>query len=269
VKRNLSDLNEVFYDGVIVDITKMKDFEKSLISKNVELEKAYMELDRFVYSASHDLRAPLTSILGIVKVAETERNQVGSAADVDNYFGMIKKSVNKLDSFVQDIIHYYRNSRLDNELERFSLAEVLNTSFENLSYMKSASYIKFELEEGVPEDLYHDKSRILVIVNNLISNAIKYHKDEPGSIIRARAVVDEDNLTIWIEDNGIGIKEESQNYIFDMFYRAGAGSVGSGLGLYIVSESVKKLGGKISVDSTLGKGSVFCVVLPLVTESNE
>ena len=269
MKRNRSDADEVFYDGVMVDITKLKDYERSLISKNVELEKAYMELDRFVYSASHDLRAPLTSILGIVKVAELERKQIGNEAEVDVYLGMIKKSVDKLDSFVQDIIHYYRNSRVDNTSQTFDLAELLSTSFENLRYIKSASHIQFQLEEGAPQHLHHDRGRIQVIVNNLISNAIKYHKDVEGSKITAKALVDDENLTIWIADNGQGIKAEAQAHIFDMFYRAGADSVGSGLGLYIVSESVKKLGGKISVDSTLGKGSVFCVVLPLVLKSDE
>jgi signal transduction histidine kinase len=113
---------------------------------------------------------------------------------------------------------------------------------------------------------------LTIILNNFISNGIRYF-DPAKSLpfIEIRMVVDEKEAQITIEDNGIGIKEEEVENIFKMFYRASESSKGSGLGLFIVKESVDRLGGKITVASKLGKGTKFIVTLPnhyVIAEAN-
>lgn len=270
VKRNkVQNDASTYYDGILVNVTSIKDTERELIAKNKDLEKAYMELDRFVYSASHDLRAPLTSVMGIVKIAFAEMDTL-ETAQFKEYLEMIKTTVSRLDHFIQEIIHYYRNNRIEVSNVEIKFDQVLDQSFENLQYMKEASHISFTKEYAIESTFYSDPGRIQIILNNLIANAIKYHDKTEGGWIRARIeTTEEDSILISIEDNGPGIGERHITKIFDMFYRAGIDKAGSGLGLYIVGEAVKKLGGKIWVDSTVGKGSTFFVKLPNNTPADE
>ncbi len=263
VKRNrIQHEGDTYYDGILVNVTSIKDTERELIAKNKDLEKAYMELDRFVYSASHDLRAPLTSVMGIVKIAFAEIDTL-ETAQFREYLEMIKTTVSRLDHFIQEIIHYYRNNRIEVSNVEIAFDQVLDQSFENLQYMKEAGHISFTKEYHLNSTFYSDPGRIQIILNNLIANAIKYHDKTEGGWIRAAIESQEDDsVLISIVDNGPGIGERHITKIFDMFYRAGIDKAGSGLGLYIVGEAVKKLGGKIWVDSTVGKGSTFFVKLP-------
>lgn len=270
VKRNrVTNDQNTYYDGILVNVTSIKDTERELIAKNKDLEKAYMELDRFVYSASHDLRAPLTSVLGIVKIAFAEMDTL-ERDQFRDYLEMIRTTVSRLDHFIQEIIHYYRNNRLEVNNVQVDFAKTIDQSYENLQYMKEASHLKFSKNIDLDTPFYSDQGRIQIILNNLIANAIKYHDKASGGWITASIEREEDgSVLVSIEDNGPGIGERHITKIFDMFYRAGIDKAGSGLGLYIVGEAVKKLGGKIWVESTLGKGSTFFVKLPNNTPVNE
>jgi signal transduction histidine kinase len=127
--------------------------------------------------------------------------------------------------------------------------------------------IKKQIEDGFERLKYHEGSeqghRIAVVLNNLISNAIKYrdaHKD--NQFIKVEMHIDQTTATLYFSDNGIGISEEWQVKIFDMFFRATERSEGAGLGLYIVKEAIEKLGGKIQVQSKVDEGSTFIITLP-------
>jgi hypothetical protein len=110
-----------------------------------------------------------------------------------------------------------------------------------------------------------DPSRLRVILNNLISNSIKYSDpDKNELIITISASVSEDHFTFSVEDNGLGIAEDQKGKIFNMFYRASENAVGSGLGLYIVKESLERLNGSIRLESKVGRGSIFIVTLPVL-----
>ena len=225
-----------------------------------ELLKANTELDKFVYSVSHDLRAPLTSMLGIVEISESITEQ----DIIREQLGMVKGNIKKLDGFILDILAYSRNSRMEVKKEEIHFKELLNDITNNLKFIGGNNRnvdIKYNVSNGV---LFHsDKSRLNVILNNLISNSIRYQN--PGAqspYVDIQVNVSADEARIIIKDNGIGISKEHQSKIFEMFYRVSENSVGSGLGLFIVKESIEKLNGKIVLESELGQGTIFNIRIP-------
>lgn len=246
-------------DGVVVNITEKKQSEELLKSKNEELKKINEELDRFVYSASHDLRAPLTSLLGLINIAQSDRYINGIAEHLE----LMRRSVLKLDSFIIDIINYSRNARLDIEVEEIDLKALVTDAMANLQYVISTEKIEKRINIVQKVPLYSDSKRITILLNNLISNAIRYHNlilDDP--YIEVKGKVTKKKARIDVIDNGKGIGKQYLNNIFAMFFRASDDSKGSGLGLYIVKETVAKLNGKISVTSEVGEGSTFSIVIP-------
>lgn len=240
-------------------ITDLHLIEVRLQQKNQELENTNKELDRFVYSASHDLSAPLKSILGLVTISRLETD-----SPAPRYLNEIEQSVLKLDSFIAEILDYSRNKRLDVTAEQIELKKLCEEILENLRYLENYARIKIELEEFEPGIIHQDKVRLKIILSNLISNAIKFQKKDPTHqpLIRISSKRKSEKTVIQVEDNGEGIKPELSPKIFDMFFRASDRASGSGLGLYIAKESASKIGAKISHHSEFGRGSVFTVELP-------
>lgn len=229
-----------------------------IAQQNLELKKINAELDRFVYSASHDLRAPLVSIQGLSRLAIEE-----SQSDVDKkYFKLINDRIVRLDDFIRDIIEYSRNARTERKPELFSINSMIHEVIENLKYMEGADRIAFLVSTSV-EEVYSDKNRLKVVLSNIISNAIKYHNlNQENPRVEIVVNLSESTVNICIQDNGIGIQDEAREKIFDMFYRATDRSGGSGLGLYIVKEIIERLDGRISVNSVFGEGTTFEVCIP-------
>jgi signal transduction histidine kinase len=231
--------------------------------RNAELNKLNSELDRFVYSTSHDLRAPLASILGLVNLSRLE------AKNKDEYINLIEKSVKKLDEFISEIIDYSRNSRLDLEPDVINFEVLANSAIEDLAYLDNENKLEKTVSVNGSASFYSDKTRIGIILNNLLSNAIKYYNpNEPTPAVNISITHTDKHATIRVTDNGIGIKDEHQENIFKMFFRGSERSKGSGLGLYIVKETVEKLGGTITVQSKISKGSTFEVVLPSLVKKS-
>lgn len=243
---------------------KRKSAEHTLRKRNEELVKINQELDSFVYSVSHNLRAPLMSVLGLLRLAYIEVERSGKETDVLlSYFSMMEHSINKLDDTLKEILDYSRNARSEIRIEQVDFRKVLEDGFERLRYHEGSERIEkiIEVEDNAP--LYSDTNRLSVVLNNLISNAIKYR--DPGKehqYVKVKARVTEKNLTLTFSDNGIGINSELVNKIFDMFFRATEKSEGAGLGLYIVKETVEKLGGRISTSSDVGIGTTFQIEIP-------
>jgi len=239
---------------------KLQKDKKILEEKNAELKKTNMELDKFVYSVSHDLRAPLSSMLGIIEISEEETKEPMQL----EHLGMLKGSIKRLDTFIQDILNYSRNSRMEVQKEEINFKEILNDISNNLKYIGGNNQ-KAEININVDEKsaFRSDKTRLQVVLNNLISNAIRYQNPKTEKpIIEVRIATTDKGAHIVVKDNGIGISKENQAKVFDMFYRVSKNSVGSGLGLYIVKETIDKLNGTVEVESEIGKGSTFGIHLP-------
>ncbi|MFM9838550.1 MAG: sensor histidine kinase [Cyclobacteriaceae bacterium] len=235
--------------------------ENEILVKNEQLSKTNQELDRFVYSASHDLKAPLSSILGLIEIAQRTEDP----EEVKTCLGMMKERVNNLDDFIKEIIDYSRNSRLELKKETFALLTLMKEVVDGLRYAEGFEniYIIYSIDSEL--EMVSDRSRLKVVLNNLIGNAFKYHDpDKENPLIEISANSESVNLKIEIKDNGLGIAPEHQAKVFDMFYRASEKSKGSGLGLYIVKETIEKMSGRISVESQLSKGTKFTVFLPMI-----
>ena len=230
-----------------------------LVENNILLSRTNEELDRFVYSTSHDLRAPLSSIMGLINITLDSQNP----NDVKKYLALMKDRVHSLHDFIKDITDYSRNNRLEVKREPLKLADLAHEVWESLKFSPEAENIDFLID--IPDDVYieSDKNRLRVIIGNLISNAVRYHdlkKDQ--QYIRMHYQMNGRVAYIKVEDNGQGIATEYHTKIFEMFFRANEESKGSGLGLYIVKEALMKLSGTISLESTVGVGTTFTIVLP-------
>ncbi|MEL7001328.1 MAG: HAMP domain-containing sensor histidine kinase [Bacteroidota bacterium] len=247
---------------------KFKNLASEIEVKNKTLEKTNQELDRFAYSTSHDLRAPLLSVLGLINISKMETSE----EHTKEYLSMMEGRVHNLDAFIKDITDYSRNSRLAVTLEPVDFTSTVNDILDSHKFNENASNITFYKEIRLDRLLNIDKKRLEVILNNLVNNAIKYHnieQDHPEVIIRV--IFDGNNVKVTVKDNGTGIPKHHQGQVFDMFFRASEQSQGSGLGLYIVKESLEKINGTIQVFSEPGIGTEFVVIIPAeeVTELNE
>ncbi|MFP4505057.1 MAG: ATP-binding protein [Cyclobacteriaceae bacterium] len=246
--------------GVVMDVTHIKENEAALAQKNEDLEKINSELDHFVYRTSHNLRAPLASVMGLVSLME----QVDSKEEQSVYLKHISSSMVKLDETIQEINNYSKNARVELNLEEVNLIELVKDVFETLLFMRGKESVEFSLD--IPDSLriISDASRLKIIFNNLLSNAMKYVHPVTGDCkIRVAATVLKGKLEIMVADQGMGIPEEYQSRIFEMFFRATNAAPGSGLGLYIVKEAVNKLNGSIRLESREGEGTTFFLSLPL------
>ncbi len=241
---------------------QMKEIKKKsiLLKKgNKELKKLNNELDSFLYSTAHDLRSPLTSLLGLIHIMEHENKQ----DDLKPYFQMMQGSIYRMEDFIAQIVGYSKNKRLEMISEKLDLYSLISEIFDNHQFVEGASKIDrlVDVKEKVP--FYSDKGRVLILFNNLISNAIRYadlSKEKP--FVRIQITVDESEAIIEFADNGVGIAAEHLDKIFNMFYRANTGSKGSGLGLFIFKETMTKLKGLVNVESEFGVGTKFFIRLP-------
>lgn len=240
---------------------QMMKREKDLADANISLTKVNTELDRFVHNTSHDLRAPLHSLQGLIQLTD----YTNDPKELKEYVELMRDRVTNLEKFVQTIANYARDSNQALILEKVSVKNLIRLSLENLRFFPGSEKIK--IIQQIPESLEitTDITRMLIVLNNLISNSLKYqdeNKNEKFIKISAEALLEK--LVLTIQDNGVGIPEDSIHKIFEMYARLHNQSFGSGLGLYIVKETVEKLRGKIQVQSKVGVGSTFWIEVPLV-----
>jgi PAS domain S-box-containing protein len=249
----------IYYAGFGFNVTRLRESQVSLEKKNEELNKVNQELDRFVYSISHDLRAPVASVLGLISLAE----EAPKLEDTKEVLKMQREALDRLDLYIRDVIDYSRNKRLTPISKRLVLSEIVENSLTNLAYLPTIGQIEFfhEYEQG--DHVWSDQMRVRIVVNNLLSNAIKYldpKKDHP--YIRIATSRQKNGLTVIVQDNGVGINPDYEERVWEMFYRGTSDSSGSGLGLYILQESLAALEGTVELETEFGKGTKFTVFIP-------
>jgi PAS domain S-box-containing protein len=252
--------------GTIQDVTQQKSSELELEKNIVELKKSNSELDKFVYSVSHDLRAPLSSMLGVVEITEEETQD----KLVLEHMSMLKGSIKRLDGFIADILSYSRNSRLDIIREEINFKEMIDDIKGHLKYMSGFNRkVDITVDINNEKRFLSDKNRINMVLNNIISNAIRYQNQAINDpFVNVKIDMSDTETNIIVKDNGIGISKENIDKIFEMFYRVSENSIGSGLGLYIVKETIQKLKGVINVESEPGIGTTFQLSIPNLINSN-
>jgi signal transduction histidine kinase len=238
----------------------LRNNELQMRNQNTQLVKANAELDRFVYSASHDLRAPLSSIAGIINLTE----KTDSAEELKMYLKMIQGRVVVLDKFITDIIQYSRNTRLEVIREEVELEQIVNEVVDGLRFNEGVHRIQFGTHIQQGAKISTDPVRLRMVLNNLVSNAVRYHdKLKEKQFIEIEYRSGNPHIEISVKDNGQGIRPEHIDKIFEMFYKTASSTGGSGLGLYIAREAATHMGGSISVRSVYGSGSTFSLLLPV------
>ena len=249
-------LNGILY--IAKDISKIKQAE-------VELTNINKELNTFVYKASHDLKGPLASIIGLVGIAEEDienATQKDAAEIALNYFKMVKESARILENNLINLIEvtYLKQAGLNSEV--IDLPEVIGNIIQSLRHVKGYEKVQVELDLHQEFEFVSDLKLLKSILQNLIENAFKYRNEDLNeNRVKITFHQSKTESTLEIADNGLGVPEEFQEKIFEMFFRASQRSSGSGLGLYLVRNSVQKLGGTIALNSD-AEGSSFLVELP-------
>ena len=236
---------------ILHDITERK-------LKHRKLQKTNDHLDHFIFKTIHDLRAPIHSAMGLIDL--TSRS---SEEDKEKYISLIKFNLEKLDSFIDEVSSFYKNEKLGIVNEKINFDELFKSERELLQNLPGAGEIDFGYHFQGACDLFSDSLRLKTILTNILSNSIKYsdpYKDD--RFINVSVDVDDSNCQITIQDNGLGIDAQHLDKIFDIFFRSHTQIHGTGLGLYIVKDTVMRLGGEIRVESKLGEGTLFVINLP-------
>lgn len=243
----------------------LEQSEKELILLN---QKTAEELEFLVYSISHDLRSPVLSVKGLFSlIKDFEKLQ----PEQISYLKMAEGSIDRLDLTIYDILDFADNANLTYKAELFNIRVMVQEIFDDLRFLYKVP-ISFQIDIQGCDEVHADRKRIKTIIKNLASNAVKYsRKDSDDAFVKFTMFQNHQSIEFEIADNGIGIPEEEQEKIFEMFYRYAPDTNGSGLGLFIVKEVLAKIGGTISLKSVRSQGSAFRVNLPLcgVIENSE
>lgn len=248
---HLTPIYEVGYALTLQDITDLK-----------EIDRVRSE---FIHTVSHDLRSPLTSVIGYTELVE----RAGSLNDNQREFlKRIQESVQHITSLINDLLELGSiEAGLDTRREFVHLDGILNYTLEMLQGQVKAKHInlKTEVASALPA-LRANPVRLRQVLDNVVGNAIKYSHDQGEVTVAMRA--EDDQIIVQVTDNGPGIPAKDQAHIFDKFYRGSniSSKAGSGLGLAIVKSIVEAHQGRMWVESTVGKGSTFFVILPVLAE---
>ena len=252
-------LSLLFYNRLLDEKVKMRT--AALNTKNKELESSLKEMENFSYIASHDIKEPMrvvSSVTGLIQKKLTRKE--GDTNEFKNEFDLVNNSIKQLYTLIEDLSEFvnFKSSDLT-----YQLVDSKNLAL-NVSDMlgnKTADF-KGKINVGELPNIYSSTSLLTVIFKNLIENGLKYNdSDNPEIDISYQAKAN--HHVFRFKDNGIGIDKKYHKYIFQMFKRLESRSVkGSGLGLGLVSKSVEKLKGSITVKSKVGQGSEFILSLP-------
>ncbi|HNP18342.1 MAG TPA: PAS domain-containing sensor histidine kinase [Fulvivirga sp.] len=233
---------------------------ESLVKTLEELSDRNFELDQLVYRTSHDLRSPLRSVLGLVNLFKLE-----AEGQPHEYIEKIESSILKMDDFIKSMLDYSRTSRMGVKNKVINIKELIDEIISGLEFLEGFKNMKITTSiSGSKNTLAVDPLRLRIVIGNILSNAIKYRNVKlKQNLLEIDVKILKDQASLTFKDNGIGISKKYLKKVFDMFYRATEQSDGSGLGMYIVKQSIDKMNGTINIDSQLGKGTEIKIELPI------
>ena len=254
------------------DITKrkkaedeLKEYQDTLEEKvekrTEELLKSNKELEQFAYVSSHDLQEPIRMVTSFTQLLE-RRYKGQLDADADDYINFIVEGAHRMKYLIDDLLAFSRLNTQVKEFEKVNLETVLNNVLSNLSISIKENNASIN-HDPLPM-VMADKSQMMQVFQNLIVNAIKFHGPNPPKI-HVSAQNDENEWIFSVSDNGIGIDQEYQKQIFEVFKRLHTRKEypGSGIGLSISQKIINRHDGRIWVESEFGKGSTFYFTIPI------
>ncbi len=248
-----------FISWTALDISSQVESEGTLLSRNNELGKVNRQMEKFLYSTSHDLRSPLTSILGLVNLMRMENKD----PIIQDYVSKIEFSTFKLDRIIKDIMSFSRTTYQGTKSERIFFEALVWKSINNYRDNPNRRRVNFHVETVGDFPFFSDTERIEIVLDNIIRNSIHFFDaNKARPFIRVNIAVEMEQVKLNFIDNGIGIGQQHLDHIFDMFYKASHLSKGAGLGLFIVKETIEKLHGTIHFESEIGFGTLIRVCIP-------
>lgn len=226
-----------------------------------ELESKNTELERFTYTVSHDLKSPLVTITGFLGYAEKDA-RAGRFDSFEKDMERIHQAVTKMRVLLNDLLELSRIGRVMNEPVEVSFGEIVRDTLAILEGPIKAARVSVEfVDEG--HRIHGDRVRLMEVVQNLVDNAVKFMGSQAYPQIRIGSISDDQNHPIFfVKDNGIGIDPQYRERIFGLFNKLDANTQGSGIGLAIVKRIIEVHGGKIWIESQLGRGTTFYFSLP-------
>lgn len=248
-------LSSVFINENMQFKNQTNDLLKKLRTQNEDLESANNELEKFAFIASHDLKTPLRNINSFLKLIERKIKQ-GNTGDIPEYLEFASLNAKRMHNLIQDILEFSRVNTKEVALKQLDLDSVLKTALNNLQDLITSK--NAEVNAGLLPNFLCNETQMILLFQNLIENGIKYNKsDKPVINIRLEEMPLE--YHIYIEDNGIGIEQDYQEKVFEMFYRLHNQEEysGTGIGLATSKKIAMYHGGGLSIESSSPEGTVF------------
>ncbi len=255
-KRRREKNNRMLEERVKLRTTELEEVNQRLKTSNEELE-------RFAYITSHDLKEPLRNINGFVKLLQRERNKSQKSKTEDEYFTFILRGVYQMQQLISDVLSFSKISSQKIEISPVSIAELVEETRIGLSTLIQER--KAEITIGEIPLICTNKVQLSILLKNLIENGLKYNEQSNPAVAVNYQLVDNAHH-LFVSDNGIGIEARYHDQVFGMFKRLHNREAyqGSGLGLAICKKIIDRLGGDILLESEVGKGSRFTIVLPVI-----
>jgi len=253
--------NTLYYEGTVENIAARKEAEAERERLMDELAAKNAEMERFVYTVSHDLKSPLVTILGFLGYLEDDVRK-GDLEKAERDVERIHNAGVKMQDLLKDLLELSRIGRMMNEPEAVLFEALAQEAIELTDGRLRERGVRVGVGSGLPV-VYGDRQRLLELMQNLIDNAAKYMGDQPKPSIEIGAAGFEDSKPIFfVRDNGIGIAPEFHERVFGLFNKLDPNAEGTGVGLALVKRIVEFHGGRIWVESEKGKGATFYFTLP-------
>lgn len=229
----------------------------ALLTAKEQLSEKNDELNLFVYKASHDLKSPVSSMLGLNYLIKKSND----LEEIRHYHTLMEKSLLNLETILNELLIIGRITHGDFVLKPVDLNQLFDVIFSSVIPIHDPVKVNLEIDKSIGKIL-SEPDMVRSVLFNLIDNAYKYRNVSAEPFINVSVTKYHNGIQVVIEDNGYGIKKEQIPNVFKMFYRASEVSKGTGLGLYIVKTSINRLGGSISLQSEYKKGTKFIIDLP-------
>lgn len=247
------------HSGTLQDVTEQRLAEQERDRLIEELEVRNMELERFTYTVSHDLKAPLITIRGFIGLLKQDLD-AGDSARIEEDIDKISAASAGMREVLDDLLRLSRVGRFVGPSTENPLSELVYETASVIGGMLGG--IELQVKEHLPV-LYGDRARLTELLQNLLENAVKFMGDQPHPVIEVGAAVTEREVECYVLDNGAGIEERYHERIFDLFETLGSKESGTGVGLALAKRIVEYHGGRIWVESAgVGRGARFGFTLP-------
>ncbi|NTW48300.1 MAG: PAS domain-containing protein [Chlorobiales bacterium] len=246
--------------GVLEDISKQRNYQHQLEAEKEKLKVSNQELEQFAYVASHDMKEPLRTITSYVSLLG-QRYTDKLDDHGKEFMGFIVDGANRMSQMIDGLLDYSKVSSKEYVFKKVSLNKIIKTALKDLDSLLNESDVRIEVDK-LPS-LPVDENQIIRLFENLLRNAIRFNQSKPP-VIKIWAEKDDNFWKIAVRDNGIGIEKEQLKNIFQLFRRLNSRQdyPGTGMGLAICERIVSRHGGKIWVESKVGKGATFYFTLP-------